>query len=189
MANFGNGSIGEYTTSGATVNASLITGLTNSIGLAVSGTRLFVASGSSVGEYSTSGATINPSLITDFSPFDVETSGSSLFVSYAIADDAFVGKYRLDGTAIDPTLTPPLSFARDIAVLETDLFVVGNGIVSKFTTSGAVIADPLMIGGLRIPFGIAVEGPASVPEAFSTLWLGLTAAGLLAAGRFHPYRR
>ncbi len=38
-----NGSIGEYTTSGATVNASLITGLSYPLGIAVSGGSLFVA--------------------------------------------------------------------------------------------------------------------------------------------------
>jgi hypothetical protein len=37
------GTIGEYTTSGATVNASLISGLTSPYGIAVSGANLFVA--------------------------------------------------------------------------------------------------------------------------------------------------
>lgn len=139
VANSGDGSIGEYTTSGATVDASLISGLSGPIGLAISGTRLFVATESSIGEYTTSGATINASLITDFSPTDVEISGSSLFVSYAFVDDAFVGKYRLDGTAINPTLTPTFPFTYGVAVSGTDLFVVGDGTVSKFTTSGTVI--------------------------------------------------
>ncbi len=180
ISNFGNGTVGEYTTSGATVNASLITGLDRPIGLAVSEGRLFVASRSTVGEYTTSGATINPSLIGDLSPVDVEASGSDLFVSYAVIDDSFVGKYRLDGTPIDPTLTPFLPLANGIAVSGTDLFVVEDTTVGRFTTSGAVIADPL-ISDLRngVPFGIAVEGPASVPETLSTWWLALTATGLL----------
>jgi DNA-binding beta-propeller fold protein YncE len=64
----GNGTIGEYTTSGATVNASLVTGLSNSYGIAVSGSDLFVtnvtgANSGTVGEYTTSGATVNASLI------------------------------------------------------------------------------------------------------------------------------
>src|SRR5471030_2567459 len=48
------GTIGEYTTTGGTVNASLITGLTPyTFGLAVSGNDLFVANYSlgTVGEY------------------------------------------------------------------------------------------------------------------------------------------
>jgi hypothetical protein len=45
--------VGEYTTSGATVNASLVSGLDEPIGIAVSGTDIFVANivGGSVGEY------------------------------------------------------------------------------------------------------------------------------------------
>jgi hypothetical protein len=64
------GTIGEYTTSGATVNASLVSGLNQQpAGIAVSGSNLFVennASGTvgSIGEYTTSGATVNASLIT-----------------------------------------------------------------------------------------------------------------------------
>ena len=63
----GGGAIGEYTTSGATVNAALITGLISvPWALAISGDDVFVANGSigTIGEYTTSGATVNPSLIT-----------------------------------------------------------------------------------------------------------------------------
>ena len=62
----GRGIVGEYTTSGATVNASLITGLNAPYGIAVSGSNLFVANSFSgtVGKYTTSGATVNASLIT-----------------------------------------------------------------------------------------------------------------------------
>ena len=66
--------IGEYTTSGATVNASLITGLGLVSGIAIYGNGLFEvnneSSGSgspglpaSVGEYTLSGATVNAALI------------------------------------------------------------------------------------------------------------------------------
>lgn len=64
VADFNNATVGEYTTSGATVNASLITKLDGAVGVAISGTNLFVLSqaGGTVGEYTTSGATINASL-------------------------------------------------------------------------------------------------------------------------------
>ena len=66
--NYGNKTIGAYTTSGATVNASLITGLNGPVGIAVSGSDLFVANTPSIGidtigEYTTSGATVNASLV------------------------------------------------------------------------------------------------------------------------------
>src|SRR5215471_11846498 len=54
---FSGGTVGEYTTSGATVNASLLSGLNGPIGIAVSGSNLFVSSGSGIGEYTTAGAT------------------------------------------------------------------------------------------------------------------------------------
>ena len=48
------GTIGEYTTSGATVNAALISGLNAPIGIAVSGSDLFVTNnfGNTIGEFS-----------------------------------------------------------------------------------------------------------------------------------------
>ena len=81
------GKIGEYTTSGATVNASLISGLSIPSGIAVSGSDLFVVNEGTgtIGEYTTSGATVNASLIsglTFFSGFaGIAVSGSDLFVS------------------------------------------------------------------------------------------------------------
>ncbi len=54
-------SVAAYTTTGATVNASLVTGLTGSSGIAVSGSDLFVTNDfgipgpQTIGEYTTSG--------------------------------------------------------------------------------------------------------------------------------------
>ena len=63
------GIVGEYTTSGATVNASLINvGSNDELGsMVVIGSDLFVSDYSAglVGEYTTSGATVNASLISD----------------------------------------------------------------------------------------------------------------------------
>jgi hypothetical protein len=65
VANNGNGTIGEYTTSGATVNAALISGLSSPFGIALSGSDLFVSNdfAGTIGEYTTSGATVNAALI------------------------------------------------------------------------------------------------------------------------------
>ena len=65
-----NGTVGEYTTSGATVNASLVSGLYEPMGIAVSGSNLFVANYSSgtIGEYDAiTGATVNASLVSGLS--------------------------------------------------------------------------------------------------------------------------
>lgn len=78
VVNSGNNTIGEYTTSGTTVNSSLISGLGTSYGIAIFGTNLFISSFSdgTVGEYTTSGATVNPSLITGlYSPVFCAVNG------------------------------------------------------------------------------------------------------------------
>jgi len=64
-----NGTIGEYTTSGAVVNASLVTGLGQLTGIAVDVSDLFVVNSNlgTIGEYTISGATVNASLITGIS--------------------------------------------------------------------------------------------------------------------------
>src|SRR4029450_8521259 len=70
VTNFQTGTIGEYTTSGATVDPALVSGLSLPQGIAVSGGNLFVTSlnltsyTGRIGEYTTSGTTVNPTLIT-----------------------------------------------------------------------------------------------------------------------------
>jgi PEP-CTERM motif-containing protein len=77
------GTVGAYTTSGATINASLISGLTEPHWVAVSGSDVFVTSESgTLGEYTTSGGTVNASLITGLNvPVGIGVSGSDLFVA------------------------------------------------------------------------------------------------------------
>jgi hypothetical protein len=90
VTNYGANTIGEYTTAGATVNASLISGLNGPVGIAVSGSNLFVVNlntgtyGGTVGEYTTSGATVNASLISGLSEsLFIAVSGTNLFISGA----------------------------------------------------------------------------------------------------------
>jgi hypothetical protein len=181
VAERGNNRVGKYTTSGATVNASLITGIAGSNALAISATELFVGHGGTVGSYTISGATINASLATGFEDIhDVEVSGSSLFVSSQFDDGGIVAKYNVDGTLINFLLISTDS-ARSFAISGTDLFLVQGDRVTEYTTSGMFIPpDPFISGPFFSPTGIAVEGPASVPETLSTLWFGLTMAGLFA---------
>ena len=64
--NYADGMVGEYTTSGATVNASLIAGLYDPLGIASLDGDLLVGYGEGagvVGEFTTSGATVNSALI------------------------------------------------------------------------------------------------------------------------------
>src|SRR4029078_6423811 len=103
--NAGSGTIGEYTTSGATLNASLVSGLSNPNGLAVSGSDLFVVNTGTgtVGEYTTSGATVNASLISGLtSPISIAVSGSNLYIGYIIGNsNSAVGKYTTSGGTVN----------------------------------------------------------------------------------------
>jgi len=82
VSNLGAGTIGEYTTSGATVNASLISGLSNPGSIAASAIDLFVVNESptnTIGEYTTSGGTVNASLISSVTnPHQITVSGSDV---------------------------------------------------------------------------------------------------------------
>ena len=189
VAEGGKNRVGKYTNSGATVNASLITGLVVASGLAVSGTDLFVGdrvhNQAAVGHYTTSGDTIDKAFLTgDFlqagGPNDVEVSGSNLFVDYSSGDDAFLAKYNVNGKLITPDLIG--SCGSVIAISGTDIFMTFGDSVSKFTTSGEFVT-PLIgpFGGNGIT-GIAVDG-STVPESLSSLWFGLTVAGLFGLAR------
>src|SRR5208337_3220076 len=104
------GTIGEYTTSGATVNASLVSGLNQPAGIAVSGSNLFVANflGNTIGEYTTSGATVNASLVSGLKePAGIAVSGSNLFVTNFLGNT--IGEYTTSGATVNASLVTGLS--------------------------------------------------------------------------------
>jgi DNA-binding beta-propeller fold protein YncE len=86
------GTVGEYTTSGATVNASLISGLNEPVGIAVDGSDLFVTNlgTGTISEYTTSGATVNASLI----------SGLNIPTGIAIVPTPEPGTFAMVGLAL-----------------------------------------------------------------------------------------
>src|SRR5947199_129198 len=88
--------IGEYdATTGATVNASLVSGLNKPQGIVVSGGNLWVANngGNTIGEYNaTTGATVNASLVSVNGPVGLEEYGGNLFVS--ISGSNKIGEYH-----------------------------------------------------------------------------------------------
>jgi hypothetical protein len=119
------GSVGKYNAStGATINASFITGLTDAEGLVVLGNTLFVASygstpngGGTIGEYdATTGAVINANFITGLSyPTGLALLGNSLFVVNYLTGT--VGKYdATTGAAINASFITGLTQPSEIAV-------------------------------------------------------------------------
>lgn len=178
VTNEGADTVGAYTTSGATVNASLITGLDNPVAIAVSGSDVFVVNAGSrtIGEYTTSGATVNASLIpmVPLKPNAIAVSGSNLFVTQnclSVASCApivggTIGKYTTAGgtvnTALVPSYPDSLVDAFGIAVSGSDMFVsfFGGSTISEFTTGGATVNASLITfaDGLSAPDGIAIDG-------------------------------
>src|SRR5450759_241341 len=153
--------IGEYTNSGATVNASLVSGLSVPWGIAVSGSNLFVTNqfnsqmaDGTIGEYNAiTGAAVNASLVSGLNePLGIAVSGSNLFVTSSG-----------NGTS-------------------------GAGTIGEYTTSGATVNASLISGSGFYPTNIAVSAApvsAPVPEP-STYAMMLAGLGLIG---FIAYRR
>ena len=102
-----NSAVGEFTTSGATVNAMLVPGQSIPYDVEVVGNDLYVvnfnngaAGAGSIGKYNaTTGAVINASFITGLNgPVSIAVSGNDLYVSNQVSGS--VGKYNATTGAI-----------------------------------------------------------------------------------------
>ena len=157
------GVVGEYTTSGGTVNASLITGLNSPAGLAISGGDLFVANGGvagvansgSIGEYTLAGTAVNASLVTGLEyPLGLAASGSNLYVS--IPNSGSIGEYSTSGATENASLVTGISLPTFDAVSGSDIFVVDslNNVVGEYSTSGTTVNTSLFsqfgLGGIAV---------------------------------------
>ena len=165
------GSVGEYdATTGATINASFITGLNTPIlGLAISGHHLFVVHNSTtVGEYdATTGAAINAGFITGLNgPLGLAVSGNTLFVT----DNGTVGEYNATtGAAINPRFITGLDEPDGLTVSGSTLFVSSfgsglaepSGTVGEYDVTTGTAVNASFITGLNGPTGLAV---GAVPE-------------------------
>jgi hypothetical protein len=164
------GEIGEYTASGATINANLITGLANPISMTVSGGDIFVTEETANGvgkiaEYTTSGAPVNKSLIPGLAyPHVVAVDGGDIFVLDEY--DGYVGEYTMSGATVNASLITGLG-SQDVysmAVSGGDIYLgfksqtdLANGMISEYTTGGAVV-NASLIGNISAPVGLAVSG-------------------------------
>jgi hypothetical protein len=164
------GAVGEYTTSGATVNASLITGLSQPSGLATDGTNLFVTNFSgdySLGEYTTSGGMVNASLIPYvYTPVAVE--GNDLFVHSDAGPGDYIGQYTTSGETVNPSLFSVngpaiigLAAEGDGLFVDYAPFAPKSGrsdftTIAEYTTLGTV-ENASIVSGVGL-YGFAVEG-------------------------------
>jgi len=164
VTNFGSGTVGEYTSSGAPINPALISGLFEPFGIAISGDKLFVKTGDLVSEYTTSGALVNQSLISGVNGRgNIALSGENFLVGHdhpTSDSDSVVGKYTASGGTVDPMLIDPRRGAiPDMAVSGDKLFLALPNVnaIAEYTTSGALV-NPDLITGLNGPYGIAISG-------------------------------
>jgi hypothetical protein len=163
--NYG-GTVGEYTTSGATVNAALVSGLATPYGIAVSGGLLFVADyyNGTIGEYTTSGVTVNAALVSGLrQPYGIAVSGGLLFVVNNGGGGA-IGEYTTSGATVNASLVAGMGQPYGIAVSGEDVFFTStdgfgsNGAIYTFVYTQNPPVLVRLVGGLGTPYGIAVSG-------------------------------
>jgi MYXO-CTERM domain-containing protein len=114
------GQIAEYSTSGALLNASLISGLDDApYEIAISGNDLYIVSqnNNNVSEYTTAGQLLSASLISSGldSPDGIAIYGNDMFISNS--GNGTVGEYELDGTPVNADLINGLNHPIGIVVV------------------------------------------------------------------------
>ena len=189
VTNVGTNKIGTYTTTGATVSASFITGLNSPEGIAIADGNLYVVNygNNTVSKYTTSGSLIAASLIPGLTfPVAIAVVGDTLYVSSTGGDangHGMIRKYSTSGATINSTLVTGLNSPRGIAVYGDIIFVanVNNGTVGEYTAAGTTV-NASLISRLHQPTGLTI-----VPEPSGALLLlvGL-ASGILCYAKTSP---
>jgi DNA-binding beta-propeller fold protein YncE len=102
------------------VNASLVSGLNEPNGLAVSGGDIFVANAGSgtIGEYTTAGATVNASLVSGLNtPYGLAVSGGDIFVANTYPFGT-IEEFTTAGATVNASLITGLDYPWGVAVEE-----------------------------------------------------------------------
>ena len=183
VLDFSNGKIGEYTTSGATVNASLAaTSLFDGVALTVdsSSGNIFVAnySSNSVSEFSSTGTLLNTALINGLNhPYGLSIYDGNLYVSNS--GSGVIGEYTLSGTTINASLITGLVQPYGMSFANGDLYVanrgasVNAGYIGVYDAiTGATINADLISGGMT-PNGVVVIAAVPEPATWVLVFLGL----------------
>ena len=152
--------IGKYTTSGTAVNAGLVTnsfGMNYPLGIAVSGSYLYVVTSDTIWQFTPSGAMVRY-LKTPFAPVGIAASGSSLFVLSEgdwdrtnplrpfITGYGKIIEYDTSLTIVNPIVVSGLVAAGGIAVSGSNLYVTQANGVAEYTTSGLTLNSSLIPG-------------------------------------------
>jgi hypothetical protein len=159
--------VGEYNaSSGAVINANFITGLSNPLGLALSGNDLFVAvqDGLAVAEYNaTSGASINASFVTTpFAyPYGIAISAGDLFVG-TNGSPNLIGEYdSTTGAAINASFinTAGQGIPYSFAISGNDLFMAtGSANICEYNVTTGALINASFITASPYQFHLAISG-------------------------------
>jgi hypothetical protein len=159
----GGSTVGAYTTSGTTLNAALVTGVSGPSGVAMSGGNLFVtvSIGGKIGEYdAATGAPVNTSFVTGLSqPWGLAVSGENLFV--ANTTGGTIGEYdAATGATVNAAFISGLGYPAFVAVSGGNLFVADRGFdrVGEYNATTGATVNASLVTGFASLFGIAVSG-------------------------------
>lgn len=165
VANNTSGTVGEYTNSGATVNASIVSGLGYATGLAASGSYLFIGSltnitNAAIDQYKLGSASTSTFLGGLRGDLALGISGSDLFFTNTAAGT--VGESSILSGTTNTSFISGLSSPYGLAVSGSDIYVSnmynGVDVISEYTTSGTLVNADLITINNNVPFGLAVSG-------------------------------
>lgn len=152
------GSVGEYTGTGSTVNAALISSISSPTAIVGSGANIFVVNGgTTVSEYSDTGVLENASLLQLTEIDGIAISGPDIFVSDST--DNVIGEYTTSGAVVNASLISDSNQPHALAISGSNLFAVDSATnsVSEYTLSGGTVNSTLFTAS-GDPTGIAVSG-------------------------------
>ncbi len=154
VTSFEGGMVGEFTTSGQTINGDIVSGLADAFGIAVVGNDIYITSRgpSLVAEYTTSGALVNGDLLNASGATGIAYYGGNLYVSY----DSAIGEYNATtGAPINAALVSGSGFTGVVVTPEpstwTMLAIGGAGAAGLRTPQTAETSLSRSIAGRLAP--------------------------------------
>jgi hypothetical protein len=179
------GTVGEYSTSGATVNSALISGFQSPEGIAFSGSNILVSDfgTGTIGEYTPTGHTVNAALITGLvAPRGIAVMHGFVYVVNSASGNQYIGKYTTAGAIVNDHLISGLNNPIGIAVSADGAYLyivtLGNNSIAKYTASGELVTDPLVSG---------LSSPRYIAEHDGTLYVTSIGTGKAGAGTIGAY--
>jgi DNA-binding beta-propeller fold protein YncE len=160
-----NGRIEEYTSAGAAVSTSLITGLGRVSTLVESGGLLYLANNGPISVYTTGGVLVTSDLIPGVNALALAVSGNRLFVSDSTNDH--IGEYTTGGVAVNTFLfLGQPEYVTDLAVAGDGLYFLdrAHGFVGVYDLNTTALNFSLITGignGSASGFAVAIPEPTT----------------------------